>query len=108
MNRDDKSMRTLLNIPTQPVFSLVENVIQNISAPEIITLDIHTLIDNRRGIINVVENSIDKLDFIVLIVICDWLYDWYKKNNHHILSDRLLANFTYILSLANDKRETIR
>lgn len=100
----------LLNIALMPklVLEKVGLDIRNMVPIRTITLDIHGLIDDYKAIVKIIDKNIENLYFADLIVISDWLYEWYKKNDHYILSNRVLDSFRYVLSMANNARETIK
>lgn len=74
---------------------------------EYVEFDLHTLIKDYRSIIDKIDKNKDKLGYDGLIILSDWLYEWYKKNNHYILSGRILDAHRYALTCADNLRHKV-
>lgn len=102
-------MNSILRIPLIP--SLEEPITRepSICIPiQYIEFNIHSLIDDHRYIIEKVDSCYKKIGYEGLIQLSDWLYAYYKKINHYILSERILDSLMGVLSFANDIREKVR
>lgn len=103
-------MNRILNVAIMPKLNLQFNSPELSVFDEIhyMHLNIESLIDNHSSITDEVNKNCELLGFHDYLLICDWLYSWYKKNDHYILSNRILNSFSHILSMANNKRETVK
>jgi len=101
-------MNNIIRIPLKPDLRPLSSDILSFTQIACIEINLHDLIDDYRAIIEIIDKNRKNLYFGDLIHLCDWLYDWYKKNDHYILSNRILDSFQYALSVANSKRENNR
>lgn len=86
-------MRHTITIPLLPELNVLESNIPSCSMLNYIQIDLHKLIDNHQAVLDVVKENKNRLSFGEFITICDWLYAWYKKIDHPILSNRILNSF---------------
>lgn len=102
-------MKKHLRIALMPELLVAKyDYVCNTLAIEFVDLDIEKLIDDYEAITKVIDENRHHLTFDSFMYICDWLFGWYKKNDHYILSNRILNTFRYVLSMAQDRRELIK
>lgn len=69
-----------------------------------LTLDIHALVDNHTSIRDALQKHEDEIYSQDYIVICGWLFGWFQKINHSILSRRIADSLAFAIYAAENAR----
>jgi hypothetical protein len=106
-------MKNTINIAIIPEMTLEPSVVNDMPSVTYITFDLMKLIEEPRSITDLINEHRCKLGFSGLMLLADWLYNWYKKiakdqrvsgKAELILTNRILNSFDYAFHNANNMR----